>query len=133
MAQGLKITLRSNADRVAKEMAEYTAMIGPMVGAVTQRNGMAMMNRTKVLAPYRTGEYRNSINFELSSPNPQHFKFEWGSDLDRGYRLELGFVGTTSTGQNIAQAPRPHFAIALAEGESRWLQELNQALTPRFR
>ena len=64
-----------------------------------------------------TGEYLASIGIDMSYDPSLGWSVEVGTNEERGYALEMGYLATDADGEQTVHHPFPHFRPAIAEIE----------------
>ncbi len=116
----------TDAFRVADDLQRLGLHVAAMAPVFTRHYAEILAQSVRAHASGRpgprviTGEYRSSIEARQSGL----LDWEVGTDLERGYRLEFGYVGVDSGGRMRNQRPYPHFRPAADEVESLFEEEM---------
>ena len=124
----MSYTISSNASKTYDYFRALRVQVPSRVGAVSERAAKKLQSAVKAVVPVDTGQYRDSITIDKSSPNRATYTFEVGSDVPYARVLEFGFVGTDSDGNTISRPPRPHWRPLMDEFENSFVQDIRDVL-----
>jgi hypothetical protein len=109
-------------DTVVGNLNRYIESKIKQTRTAAKLGGQAYANDVKVLAPYKTGDYRRSIHVKDPETNGLRTTVMVGTDKPQGRRLEFGFFDMTdSLGRHFFQYPRPHFRPPFDTERARYL------------
>jgi hypothetical protein len=113
----------SSAAPLAAEFAMHAASAPARARGVVQHYGVVLLLQVmKYSSGYEggpeveTGRYLASHRVEFGTEGGG-YSAEVGTDEDRGFALEFGYVATDSEGESTIHHPYPHYRPALAATE----------------
>jgi hypothetical protein len=106
---------------VGAQVAALGPSVNGRVAAITARDGMILETLVRSYASGApgpqviTGEYEQSIQYQGLHIIPGLLiEAHVSSSEPFAHRLEYGFMGVDALGRTVQEAPRPHFAPAMA-------------------